>query len=678
MQHLIRRIALFFGASLLGLAPCGCDARLFEAQAGLGASLNNAADGGQVASDNPDPLQLTAAVDTLLRYRRPELPTLECPGLFISGSCGDGSCDGLAETPESCPADCVFHLAGAYNDLPICPHFMELTEPRDTDAVQRAVRDAVAQGKRIRVLGAAHSASQLICGDGVALRMSQFADVNKSELRGDVVYVQPGVRMIELGDWLHARNLSIGYTHIGFRDITVAGGIGTAAHGSSPLHSSALSQRLESVTVVLADGTQKTFDRATTPERLFRAFDSHLGLLGVITEVGIRVEPAFNLDTRIDVLDESALLGATSPLALVEGCDFAEMNWFPGQRQLLRWCGHATQADAQRADNTLLDPGVSGSLAPLAKLGLHTGTCSNEINALLEEARFEGLKSEPPITLTAQDGTISRTDRAIGPAHRMMSAALIPLEGNKYFQMDWEVVVPEQHMHEALSIARQVFDAHSVHLPGVGVFLRFTRVERGGFLTYHGAGGPFVEGERAMFFETPVAVPAGYSDSQLREYLHVYEQLAALFIRYFGARAHWGKNLDSLFDLQRTLGSYGERIDAMNEAVAELDPYGVFANQFAERAGIRWPRAGEDFARALGASTCACGVTATPVCEYGTRRTFANACRAACSGVASAQLVNGACAELEWDQCSLIDEQTCVWRKQGATADRTRAPELRY
>ena len=259
-----------------------------------------------------------------------------------------------------------------------------------------------------------------------------------------------------------------------------------------------------------------------------------------------------------------------------------------------------------------------------------------------------------------------------------MSAALIPLEGNKYFQMDWEVVIPERHMQEALRIARQVFDAHSVHLPGVGVFLRFTRVERGGFLTYHGAGGPFIEGERAMFFETSVAIPVGYNDRQLREYLHVYEQLAALFIRHFGARAHWGTNLDSLFDLQRSLGSYAQRIDAMNAAVAELDPFGVFANQFAERVGIRWPKAGEDFANALSGSACACGVTAEPVCDVAKRHTFANACRAACSGVASAQLIKGACAELMWDRCSLIDDQTCVWRKHGARADRTAPPELRY
>jgi hypothetical protein len=371
-------------------------------------------------------------------------------------------------------------------------------------------------------------------------------------------------------------------------------------------------------------------------------------------------------------------LNADSPLALLQGCDFGEMNWFPGQRQVMRICGARTSAPAQPADNTLLDPGVSSDLAPLAKLGFHAGTCSNDLNATLEEVRFNGLRDEPPLLLTAADGEQTHVRQAVGPAHRMLSAELVKLDGNKYFQMDWEVAVPEPHMQDALRIARQVFDAHDVHLPGVGAFLRFAKIQQGGYLAYHTAGGEFADGQSAMFFETPTAVPVGYSDAQLREYLYVYQELAALFSRRFGARAHWGKNLDALFDLQRAIGTYAGRIEPMNDVIAELDPYGVFSNAFAERIGIRWPRRAEDFAAALGASACPCGTAAEPVCDVKTRRTFANGCRAACAHVDGAQLVAGACASLEWGECSPFESTTCVWRKQGGAADRGTDPLLRY
>lgn len=624
------------------------------------------------------PAAFDAELATLLDYNRSLLTQLTCPGLLESASCGDGTCDPASETEESCPADCVFHLAGAYNDLPICPAFMEIYQPSSVMEVQELVGEAVRQGKRIRVLGASHSASELICGDGVGLRMTEFADLANTEIRDDVAYVDPGVLMIDLGDYLYERKLSIGYTHLGFRGVTVAGVLGTSAHGSSPAHYSALSQRVVSLQLVLADGSQRTFQKSETAADTWRALTTHLGLFGVITRVGLKLEPAFNLDTQVATLEERELLSAESPLALVDGCDWGQLNWFPGQRKLLRWCGHATDAPAVKADNTLLDPGVDAELTPLAKLAFHAGTCGSELNALLEEVRYAGLVDAPPMVVTDARGQQQHVDRAVGPAHRMMSADLIRLEENKYFQMDWEVAIPQQYMADAVRVARQVFDAQDVSLPGVGVFLRFTKIEKGGWLSYHSAGKQFAEGQTAMFFEMPVAVPAGYSDAQLRDYMHVYQQLVSLFVRYYGARAHWGKNLDALFDLQRASGTYDGRIDKVNEVVAELDPYGVFSNAFASRIGVRWPNQNQNFAAELGQDACACDVSAEPVCDYRAGRTYANGCRASCAGLASAQLVSGPCAAYEIARCSAIDVRSCVWRKRGRTADRSSEPVLRF
>lgn len=615
---------------------------------------------------------------TLLTYNRSLITQLTCPGLLESAGCGDGECDSLLEDEESCPADCVFHLAGAYNDLPICPSYMEVYEPTSIEEIQQLVREAVQQGKRIRVLGASHSASTLICGDGVALRMTQLASLDKTEIADNVARVQPGVLMIDLGDYLYERNFSIGYTHLGFRGVTVAGVIGTSAHGSSPKHYSALSQRVVSLEMVMADGSIRNFEKADTDPNTWRALTTHLGLFGVITRVGLQIEPAFNLDTQVVELSERELLDADSPLALVKDCDWGQLNWFPGQHKVLRWCGNKSSEQAVLADNVLLDPGVDPALAPLAKLAFHAGTCGAELNALLEEVRYSGLADAPPIIVTDGRGRQTHTDHAVGPAHRMMSADLIQLDANKYFQMDWEVAIPEQYMADAVRVARQVFDAHSVALPGVGVFMRFTKIEKGGWLSYHSAGKQFAEGQTAMFFEMPVAVPAGYSDAQLRDYLNIYEQLVSLYVRYYGARGHWGKNLDAIFDLQRSVGTYAGRIEKINDVVAELDPYGVFSNDFAARIGVRWPKQAENFAAELGGNACSCDVTAEPVCDYRKRQTYANTCRAACAGLGGGDVLTGPCAAFAFSQCSALDGRTCIYRKRGRSADPGALPVLRY
>ncbi|HEX6244982.1 MAG TPA: FAD-binding protein, partial [Polyangiales bacterium] len=581
----------------------------------------------------PPPAAFDAELEALIAYQR-EVPP-DCPGLLAASSCGNGVCEGLTENPDTCAADCVFHLAGAYNDLPICPSYQERKKASTQAEVQLAVRAAVREGRRVRAVGAQHSASGAICGDGLVLDLSGFADVAATRVEGDIAYVQPGVTLFALGEHLAEQGLGIGLAHLGFRGVTVAGAVGTAAHGSSPLHNHSVSHRLAALTLVLADGSVRTFRERETEPTLWRALQTHLGLLGVVTEVGLYVEPAFDLDTALSVLDEAELLQGEGALKLLEGCDFGQINWFPHQHKALRWCGlKVTSSDrGVRVDNTLLDPGVTPDLAPLAKASFHAGTCDPALNATLETTRYQGLVDNPPLLITETNGT-RRVMQVEGPAHRLVSSDLIALGANKYFQMDWEVAVPEPYIQLALETARKVFDAHDVSLPGVGVFLRFGKIERGGWLSYHSSGRKFAEGQTAMFFETPVAVPAGYTQKQLDDYLHIYRELASLFIRHFGARAHWGKNSAALFAEQVKAGTYEGRLDKMNQAVGELDPYGVFANDFASALGIRWPKRDESFARALAGDTCDCGTESEPVCAYRDHHTYANRCRSRCSAIA--------------------------------------------
>lgn len=671
----------------LGSAGCGGGQ---EREAASDAAVGAQSDATDMLVDDPDDptradessgvlvapgADFDAELAALLGYKR-DVPT-DCPGLLAASSCGNGSCDGLSEDASTCPADCVFHQAGAYNDLPICPEYQLRAKASSVAEVQEVVVSALRAGRRVRAVGAQHSASGVICGDGVVLDMSAFADVSATRVQGGIAYVQPGVSMIALGDFLHERGLGIGFTHLGFRGVTVAGAMGTSAHGSSPVHNNTVSQRVASLQLVQADGSVHTYREKETEPTLWRALQTHLGLLGVITEVGLYVEDDFDLDTALDVLEESALLGGEGALALLAGCDWGQINWFPHKRQALRWCGKKSPSSAASVDNTLLDPGVTPELAPLAKAAFHAGTCDPVLNASLEETRFQGLIDSPPLLQHSAAGAI-RVMHASGPAHRMVSADLVALGANKYFQMDWEVAVPQQYIQLALETARKVFDAHNVSLPGVGVFLRFGKIERGGWLSYHSTGKQFAEGQTALFFETPVAVPAGYTPDQLAEYLHIYRELISLFIRHFGARAHWGKNNDAIFAAQVEAGTYEGRIERMNLAVAKLDPYGVFANSFASDLGIRWPKRGENFARALADEPCECGVESAPVCAYREQRDFANRCRAQCAGVAMAELLNGPCAAFEWAPCPLLAEETCVWERKPREQNPLLEPVVRF
>jgi UDP-N-acetylenolpyruvoylglucosamine reductase len=568
-----------------------------------------------------------------------------CPGIQMASTCGNFRCDGLVgENESSCPADCKHHKVGAYNNLPICPQYQAVVAPRTVDEVRQHVRKAVREGRRVHVVGAKHSASGVICGDGVAISMENMGRVEDSEIKGNVVFTPAGVLMKDLGPYLYERGYSVGYTHLGFNGVTVAGAIGTAAHGSSPVHNNALSHRIASLEVVGPDGEVRTYERNSTPEYLWRSLQANLGVLGIITRVGLYLDPAINLDTQVDFLDEDALFGAEGILGLIRGCDWAEMNWFPGQKKVVRWCARETKAPADpNAHNVLLDPGVPASLVPVAKGLFHASTCSTGISCLLERVRVAGLEWKPPIVTLDEKGKTIHTDHAVGRGPEMMSASLIDLGKNVYFQMDWEVAVPQKHIQSTLEIARRVFRDQGVCLPGVGAFLRFGLVEKGGFLSYHGAGEAFNEGETALFFETPVTVPMGYSQDQLDAYLGVYRNLMTTLVERFGARAHWGKNRDELFAKQVAVGTYRTRMPEFNRAVAEMDPYGVFSNDYAKSVGVRWPHLGEDFTRVYGGKSCGCSLEAAPVCDRRSKVDSTNECRARCAGSKTEDLLQDTC-----------------------------------
>jgi hypothetical protein len=116
----------------------------------------------------------------------------------------------------------------------------------------------------------------------------------------------------------------------------------------------------------------------------------------------------------------------------------------------------------------------------------------------------------------------------------------------------------------------------------------------------------------------------------------------------------------------------------MNQAVAELDPYGVFANAFSAALGIRWPKQGENFALALGANECDCGVESEPVCAFCERRDHPSYCRAGCAGHAHEELLEGPCDSFEFAPCGPNDGRTCVYERKQREHDPLADPVATY
>jgi hypothetical protein len=112
-------------------------------------------------------------------------------------------------------------------------------------------------------------------------------------------------------------------------------------------------------------------------------------------------------------------------------------------------------------------------------------------------------------------------------------------------------------------------------------------------MAYTGTGNGFDDGSIAAHIEMPIFVPVDLTEAQMEEYMSPYEEAMRTLITQYGARGHWGKNMYGgktwLFELQRDIGSYGDRLTRFSEKVGEMDPNGLFANKFAKAIGIEYP-----------------------------------------------------------------------------------------
>lgn len=542
-----------------------------------------------------------------------------CPGIKVMETCGNHVCDGI-ETAANCPADCTAYNVASFNYQTLCNQVQNVYHPTSVAEIQTIVNNAVAGGKHVKVIGGAGpggttgSASNVVCTDGVVIAMDQITLDNPNfsaaleTFEGKaVVNVPAGTRMSTLGDWLYARGRSLGYTHLGWADVSVGGALGTSAHGSSPTHSNVLSQRVAALEIVKPNGQVAWYSEGTTgvtdPD-LWKAMTTHLGYFGVITRARLKTEDAKNLRVYVTHYDESEILDSPKGVfGEIADCDFGQFNWFPHLNKIMKTCGYETTKAAEAgANNRLLYPFVDFSQisAQQTVQAYQLGACqpNNGIHGDMEFLRLNGWYLTPPLIKTV-DGTMRYSTDSTGPRHLMTSSPLIDV-GRDVFQMDWEVAVPASNLQAAMQYIKSVTNGANVKgrelaAPLIGIFVRFSKSENNALMAYTGTGGPFQDNTYVVHIEIPVFVPVALNQAQFDDYMEPYEDAMKVLISQYGARAHWGKTSyggnSELFDLQKTVGSYAydNRLQRFSQKVGQFDPTGVFANPFAKTIGIVYP-----------------------------------------------------------------------------------------
>ena len=191
------------------------------------------------------------------------------------------------------------HSLDFYGKLPFEP--AAIVHPSCEEELLEVVRIAAERKVKVRAIGSLHSLSPIPYTDGICVVLDRYNKLVK--VNGQMATVQAGMKVKELNHALTAWQLALPVSGT-ITAQTVAGAISTGTHGGS-LHHGSLSDYVESVTLIKADGTLVQVNRC---DDAFSAVLLSMGLFGIFSTVTFRCVPAFHLESRSSVRKAAEVL----------------------------------------------------------------------------------------------------------------------------------------------------------------------------------------------------------------------------------------------------------------------------------------------------------------------------------------------------------------------------------
>jgi nucleoside-diphosphate-sugar epimerase len=210
------------------------------------------------------------------------------------------------------------HSLEGYGLLPFRP--IALVRPESEEDIVRIVRTARRGDHRVKAIGSLHSLCPIPETDGICVVLDRYDKLLAAD--GRLVTVQAGMKLRDLNDALAALKLALPVNG-SIAEQTVSGAISTATHGGS-IHHGTLSDCVETVRIVRADGTARDIDRS---QHVFPAVIVSLGLLGIVSTVTFRCVPSFALRSRISVRKAEEVLDGFDRIH--RGSLYVDMLYYP-------------------------------------------------------------------------------------------------------------------------------------------------------------------------------------------------------------------------------------------------------------------------------------------------------------------------------------------------------------
>ena len=199
-----------------------------------------------------------------------------------------------------------------------------LFAPATMDELIGVLRGAEQASVPVRVVGAGHSFSPLVQTDGVILSLDKLQGVLDVDKALRIARIHGGTRLSAISAALAGHGLAM--ENLGDINVqSIAGATSTGTHGTG-IALGNLATQMASFTLVAADGSEVVASPAENTD-LFEGGRIGLGVLGVLTEISLRLVPSFKLKLQRAKRDFDECLSEVD--ALVRQHRSFELYWLP-------------------------------------------------------------------------------------------------------------------------------------------------------------------------------------------------------------------------------------------------------------------------------------------------------------------------------------------------------------
>jgi L-gulono-1,4-lactone dehydrogenase len=396
------------------------------------------------------------------------------------------------------------------------------------------VKQAAANGQRVKAVGAGHSFTSIACTDGVLVDLGGYGRVLRHDAAFDQVTVEAGIPLHRLSDELDARGLAL--ENMGDIDRqSISGATQTATHGTG-LRFRNLSAQIVGMRLVTADGSVLECSASENAD-VFDAARVGLGALGLVSTVTLQCVRAFRLHAVEEPAPVDDVLRDLDDL--VEANDHFEFYWVPHTRWALTKRNRRTDEPARprtRVREWVDDVALNNyAFGVLCRIGRWRPSLIPRLAKVIPNA--------------GRLDYVDRSDRVFTSPRRV-----------RFWEMEYGV--PREALPEALNRVRRLVDE-------MGTPLSFPVEVR---------------------VVAPDEIPLSTAQGRETGYIAVHVYRGTPYDAYFagverimdsyGGRPHWGK---MHFQRAETLAARYPRWDDFQRVRARLDPEGRFANPYLDR-----------------------------------------------------------------------------------------------